>query len=89
MMQPPDSTQPCRAVFHIVADADAGSLPRISGLLSLANVAPASLHSVRRAESELDVCALLEDVSGSAADLIHRKLSQLTCVHECCVEILT
>jgi hypothetical protein len=82
-------SQASGTVFRVVADVEPSSLPRIAGLLSLANVAPVSLHCVRYGEDRLAVCAMVEDITASTTDLIYRKLSQLTCVHECSVEIAT
>ena len=69
------------ATFDIFADAHADLLVRVGAALNLLNVAPRVFHMERRAEGEAAVKALV-DCSEAQAQLIARKLQQLTSVRD-------
>jgi hypothetical protein len=69
------------ATFAIVADADANVIARVSAVLNLLNVAPRAFHMEARPEGMARIeavvyCAELQ------ADLVARKLQQLTSVRD-------
>jgi len=73
------------ATFNIVADADANLLLRVGAALNLLNVAPRAFHMETRPEGAATVKALVE-CSELQAELIARKLQQLTSVRDVVVE---
>jgi hypothetical protein len=73
------------ATFDIVADADANLIVRVGVALSLLNVAPRVFHMEARPEGTAAVRALV-DCSESQAELVARKLQQLTSVRDVIVK---
>ena len=73
------------ATFNIVADADADLLVRVGAALNLLNVAPRVFHMEARPEGTAAVKALV-DCSEPQAELIARKLQQLTSVRDVVVK---
>ena len=73
------------ATFDIVADADADLLARVCAVLNLLNVAPRAFHMEARPEGMLTVEALVE-CAEPQAELIARKLQQLTSVRDVIVK---
>ena len=71
-----------RAIFEVRAELDPGALTRVAATLAFSNVAPARLGCERDAPSEMLITAVLEGVTAVAAELILRKLQQLTVVVE-------
>ena len=69
------------ATFNIVADADADLLLRVGVALNLLNVAPRVFHMEARPGGAAAVHALV-DCSEPQAELIARKLQQLTSVRD-------
>ena len=69
------------ATFNIVADADANLIVRVGAALNLLNVAPRVFHMEALPEGAAAVEALV-DCSELQAELIGRKLQQLTSVHD-------
>jgi hypothetical protein len=69
------------ATFDIVADADADLIGRVSAVLNLLNVAPQAFHMEARPEGTAAVSALV-DCAENQANLVARKLQQLTSVRE-------
>jgi NAD(P)-dependent dehydrogenase (short-subunit alcohol dehydrogenase family) len=67
-------------LFTIEADADADVFGRIANLFNLANVAPESASLHRLSADRVRMTVNLAHVSGFTADMIRRKLEQLTCV---------
>ena len=72
------------ATFDIVADADTDVLGRVSAVLNLLNVAPRAFHLETRPEGTVTVKAIVE-CAEPQAELIARKLRQLTCVRDVAV----
>jgi hypothetical protein len=68
--------------IRIAADAHPDVLPRIASVLSFANKAPSSVSLRTVGDEQVLIEAALCDVPSSLADLIRRKLLQLTCVIE-------
>ena len=66
--------------FAIEADADADVFGRIANLFNLANIAPQSASLHRLSSDRVQITVELAQVSGFTADMIRRKLEQLTCV---------
>lgn len=69
-------------VFKVEADADPDALLRIVNQLNLANRAPAALTLVGSQDETVLVEARIDLLTMELADLITRKLAQLTCVRE-------
>jgi hypothetical protein len=69
------------ATFNIVADADPNLLGRVGGVLNLLNVAPRAFHMEARQEGTATVEALV-DCSEPQAELVARKLQQLTSIRD-------
>lgn len=74
------------ATFNVTADAHADLVVRVGAALNLLNVAPRLFHMEARPEGTAAVSALV-DCAESQADLIARKLRQLTSVREVTVVI--
>jgi hypothetical protein len=72
--------RPGLADFHIVADADPNVLLRIGAILNLLNIAPRAFHMETNAEGLVAVHALVDQCGEHQADLVARKLGQLTCI---------
>jgi len=66
-------------VFRIEADPEPDVFARVAGLFNVANTAPhrASLH--RESPSTVTITVAIELAGTHAADMIRRKLEQLTC----------
>ena len=69
------------ATFNIVADADANLIVRVGAALNLLNVAPRVFHMEAQPEGTAAIKAVV-DCSEPQAELIARKLQQLTSVRE-------
>jgi hypothetical protein len=69
------------ATFAIVADADANVIARVSAVLNLLNVAPRAFHMEARPEGMARIEAVI-CCAGPQADLVARKLQQLTSVRD-------
>ena len=72
------------ARFDILADAHADVMLRISAALNLLNVAPRMMHMEARPEGTAAVEALV-DCAEAQAELVARKLQQITSVHNVAV----
>jgi len=75
-----NSQPPGAATFDIIADADADLLGRVGAVLNLLNIAPRTFHLEARPEGTATVNALF-DCAESQAELVARKLLQLTSIH--------
>jgi hypothetical protein len=69
------------ATFNIIADADADLIVRVGAALNLLNVAPRVFQMEARLDGAAAVKALV-DCSEHQAELIARKLRQLTSVRD-------
>ena len=69
-----------RAIFEVRVDADPGALTRVAAILALSNVAPMRVSCERGSPDDLVILAVLERLASNSADLIHRKLRQLSMV---------
>jgi hypothetical protein len=67
-------------LYRIDADAQPDVLLRIAGVLNFANQAPWTFCMQNSGVEEVTVETSLRDVSAVLADMIRRKLTQLTCV---------
>jgi hypothetical protein len=76
-----------RAVFNVRAEVDPGALPRVAATLALANFAPQRLHCEQAAPGELVITAWLDGITAVSAELILRKLQQLSIVVEATLSI--
>ena len=67
--------------FAVQADADSDAFARVAGLFNIANTAPVNV-SLQRSQilGVLEISITLDQIHASTADLIRRKLEQLTCV---------
>jgi hypothetical protein len=66
--------------YRIRADAHPDVLLRIAGVLNYANRAPWSLTMRASGAEQVLIDTVLRDVPALMADMIRRKLTQLTCV---------
>jgi hypothetical protein len=66
--------------FRISADAHPDVLLRIAGVLNYANCAPWSLSMRSSGHEEVLIETALRDISATLAEVLRRKLMQLTCV---------
>lgn len=66
--------------YCISADAQPDVLLRIAGVLNFANQAPWNLSMRVSGVEEVMIETALRDVTAVLADMIRRKLTQLTCV---------
>ena len=73
------------ATFDIVADADADMLMRVSAILNLLNIVPRAFHLEAQQEGTVTIKALV-DCAEPQAELIARKLRQLTSVRDVVVK---
>lgn len=71
-----------RAIFEVRADADPGALPRVAAMLAVANVAPLRVNCERESNREMLVTVVLDGITAVSAELILRKLQQLSVVVE-------
>lgn len=71
-----------RAVFEVHADSDPGTLHRVAATLALANVAPLRVICERGAVNGIFISAVLDGISAASAELILRKLQQLSLVDD-------
>jgi hypothetical protein len=69
------------ATFIVIADADANLLARVSAALNLLNVAPREFHMEARPGGSATLNALV-DCSEAQAELVARKLQQITSVRD-------
>lgn len=69
------------ATFNVIADAHADLVVRVGAALNLLNVAPRVFHMEAKPEGTAAVSALV-DCAEPQAELIARKLQQLTSVRE-------
>jgi hypothetical protein len=73
--------RPGAARFSIVADADANLVARVAAVLNLFNVAPREFRMESGPEGTATVNALV-DCAEAQAELVARKLQQLTSVRD-------
>jgi hypothetical protein len=78
----PESSQHATNIylFAIEADAEPDVLARVANVLNLANVAPLSANLHKESLERVKILAEMESISASTAELIRRKLAQLTCI---------
>jgi hypothetical protein len=76
------STEPGLDVFlfAIEADAEADVLGRVANLINLANRVPRSVTLQRQSLERVHILIEMEQISAGIADMIRRKLIQLTCI---------
>ena len=70
------------ATFNVVADAHADVLVRVVAALNLLNVAPRMLHMEAQPEEGTAAVRALVDCAEPQAELIARKLQQITSVRD-------
>jgi hypothetical protein len=75
------------ATFRIRADLDPQLVARIAHQLNLSNLAPMAFSMVSAPDGTASVEATLEGLPYRKAELIHRKIQQLTCVIEADADI--
>ena len=73
-------------LFTIEADAEPDVLARIANCFNLANVAPLRATLQRQSSDFVKMAVEIGPLSVASADMINRKISQLTCVHEVAVQ---
>ena len=82
----PKNSRPAgAATFHVIADAHADLVVRVGAALNLLNVAPRVFHMESRPEGTAAVRALVV-CAQPQAELIARKLQQLTSVRDVVME---
>jgi glycine cleavage system regulatory protein len=77
----PSPTGPATAVFlfRIVADAEPDVLVRIAGIFNIANIAPRRATLRRTSPDQVNISIAIELSLAANAEMIRRKLEQLTC----------
>lgn len=80
----PEDARVCKgaATFNVVADAHADLLVRVCAALNLLNVAPRLFHMEARPEEGTAAVRALVECAEPQAELIARKLQQLTSVRD-------
>lgn len=68
------------AIFEVRTETDPGALTRVTATLAFTNVTPLRVCCERGLPSEMLIIAVLDGVSMVSADLVLRKLQQLTVV---------
>ena len=67
-------------LFTMEADAEPDVLARVAALFSIANVAPHSANLSRESSNQVKISIGINLTSTITADMIRRKLEQLTCM---------
>jgi hypothetical protein len=67
-------------VYTIVADTEPDVLARVANLFNLANLAPLSVNLQRKSDELVHISVEIGPIRSTSAELIRRKLTQLTCV---------
>lgn len=67
-------------LFTMEADAEPDVLARVAALFSIANVAPHSARLSRESSNHVKISVGIHLTSAITADMIRRKLEQLTCM---------
>jgi hypothetical protein len=75
-----NSRSPGSATFNVIADADPNLILRVGAALNLLNVAPRNFRMEARPEGTAALEAQV-DCAEAQADLVARKLQQITSVH--------
>jgi glycine cleavage system regulatory protein len=65
--------------FEIAADAEADVFARVASVFNIGNVAPQRASLRQAAPGQVHISVAIELPSATTADLIQRKLEQLTC----------
>jgi hypothetical protein len=73
-------------LFTIEADAEPDVFARIANCFNLANVAPLRATLQRKSSDIVKIAVEIGPLSLASAEMINRKISQLTCVHEVTVQ---
>jgi hypothetical protein len=66
-------------LFSIEAEAHPNVLARVAGIFDIANVAPRSANLRRESSERVKISIGIELANAFTADMIRRKLEQLTC----------
>jgi len=69
-------------LFIVIADPDSNSLARISAIIAMTNLPPSGGSIVTDSSGQLITTIEVRGCSSSTAELLKRKLEQLTCVIE-------
>jgi hypothetical protein len=69
-------------VFGVRAEAEPSAFARVAGVFNIANVAPRSAQLWRELGGDLVIAVVIDLAGDSTAEMIRRKLEQLTCVTE-------
>jgi hypothetical protein len=66
--------------FRIKADPEPGVFARVAGIFNIANAAPHRATLLRDSPDVVNISVAIELSGAAMADMIRRKLEQLTCV---------
>jgi glycine cleavage system regulatory protein len=66
--------------FRVTADAEPDVLARVASIFNIANAAPRQATLLRDSPHVVNISVAIELPSAAMADMIRRKLEQLTCV---------
>jgi hypothetical protein len=66
-------------VFRIEADAEPNTFARVAGVFNIANTAPQRVSLRRGSPGQVNISIEIELAQALTADMIRRKLEQLTC----------
>jgi hypothetical protein len=84
-----DRTDGCAAaayMFAVRAEAEPSAFARVANVFNIANVAPRSAQLRRELGGDLVIAVVIDLTGDSTAEMIRRKLEQLTCVTEVTVK---
>ena len=66
-------------LFRIEADAEPDVFARVAAIFNIANIAPRRATLCRESPGTVNITVLIELARASLADMLRRKLGQLTC----------
>jgi hypothetical protein len=66
-------------LFRIEADAEPDVFARVAAVFNIANIAPRRATLRRESQVTVNITVLIELARASVADMLRRKLEQLTC----------
>jgi len=77
------------AELHLLMESNPGALARVCNVLCVLNLVPQSVNSEQLAAEELSLTLKLGPVASGSADLLYRKVSQLTDCLEVRLKVLS
>jgi glycine cleavage system regulatory protein len=78
-LTPSTRTESSVFLFRVAADAEADVFARVASVFNIGNIAPQQVSLRQAAAGQVHISVAIELPSTTTADLIQRKLQQLTC----------